>query len=58
MSQKNYNTDIIELQYKTFIIGSVITVKNTKTIKVYKINNLSNSWCKYCGTIDNKVHGY
>ena len=43
MSQKNYNTDIIELQYKTFIIGSVITVKNTKTIKVYKINKLSNS---------------
>ena len=27
MSQKNYNTDIIELQDKTLIIGSVITVK-------------------------------
>lgn len=58
MSQKNYNTDIIELQDKTLVIDSVITVKNTKTIKVYKPRELSNSCCKYCGTLDIKVHGY
>ena len=58
MAQKDYNTDIIDLQDKDLVIDSIVTKDNIKTFKVIKPKDKSNKCCNYCGSISIKVHGY